>query len=204
MQVSQSFFRGPTVTVAKRLLGSYLVSRSKEGVTIGRIVETEAYLGLRDSAAHSYRGQSRRNTSMFLEAGHAYVYFIYGMYHCMNVVTRSKGIGEAVLIRALEPVEGIELMQKRRGKIPEHELCRGPGRLTMALGITPADDGCSLFKGRLTIHSPQSFGRYPRAKILCSRRIGITQAAELPLRFFLFGNEFVSGSKKQNAALISP
>lgn len=178
----------PTVEVAKSLLGSVLVHRTPEGETAGRIVETEAYL-FDDPACHGFRGKTPRNAPMFGPPGHAYIYFIYGMYHCFNVVTAPAGIGEAVLIRALEPLRGIDLMQKRRPHAKAiHQLCNGPGKLVLAMGITPHLNGMSLTKSPLTIQK----GENSRFTIVSCGRIGIKNGQELPLRFYIEGNAFVS------------
>lgn len=186
--VSVSFFEGRTEDVARRLLGAVLLHESREGIAAGRIVETEAYLH-DDPAAHSFRGKTQRNASMFLGAGHAYVYLIYGVHHCFNVVTNDAGVGEAVLVRALEPVEGIELMAQRRGTDVVRQLCSGPGKLVQALGITREHDGVSLLCPELRICEPTTRSSEP---IVSAKRIGITKAAEEELRFYLKGNPHVS------------
>ena len=188
------FYQRDTVTVARDLLGCYLVHREDAGTTIGRIVEDEAYIG-EDPAAHSFRGETERNRAMFGPAGHAYVYRIYGIHNCVNVVTRREGIGEAVLIRALEPVEGIDRMQERRGTEDRRLLCSGPGRLTEALHITMEQNGRSLIDGPLQVWSAESLPGYPKVEedeIVQTTRIGITKAADLPLRFYIRGNRYVS------------
>lgn len=184
------FYRGSAVKVAQKLLGMYLASYSPEGVTVGRIVETESYLGINDPASHSFKGPTKRNAPMFGRPGHAYVYFTYGMHYCFNVVTGQEGVGEAVLIRALEPLTGIELMKRRRGIEDSPRLCNGPAKLTQALGINLQSNGTDLTEGPIKILA----GTRKGLKIITSTRIGISRARELPLRFFLQDNRFVSGN----------
>ena len=195
MILPPAFYERDTVTVAKDLLGCLLVHRDGAGTTMGWIVEDEAYLR-DDPAAHSFRGETKRNSAMFGPAGHAYVYRIYGLHTCVNVVTGPEGAGEAVLIRALEPVAGIDLMRARRGMDDTVSLASGPGKLTQALGITMDLDGTSLSDGPLQVWSPESLpGRRPEGppgEIVQTTRIGITKAADLPLRFYLKGNRYVS------------
>jgi len=188
--VGRAFYRGSTTSVARRLLGAVLVQRSAEGRTAGRIVETEAYLA-GDPAAHSFRGPTDRNRSMFLERGHAYVYRIYGLHHCFNVVTAPAGVGEAVLVRALEPLEGFELMARRRDGRSLGELCSGPARLVRAMGIGAEHDGVDLVGGALSIHAPPARARRA-GRIVSATRVGISRAADEPLRFYIEGNPFVS------------
>jgi len=188
----RSFYERETVTVARDLLGCYLVHQDDEGTTGGRIVEDEAYVA-EDPAAHSFRGMTPRNAVMFGPPGHAYVYRIYGLYDCVNVVTGREGSGEAVLIRALEPVLGIRLMQKRRRATDLRNLCSGPGKLTQALGITRALDGASLLDGPLQVWSRESLpGPADTPAIVQTTRVGITKAAERPLRFYLGGSSYIS------------
>ncbi|NLM29090.1 MAG: DNA-3-methyladenine glycosylase [Methanomicrobiales archaeon] len=194
MILPPSFYERDTVTVAKDLLGCLLVHR-EEAATMGWIVEVEAYLR-DDPAAHSYRGETPRNQAMFGPAGHAYVYRIYGLHTCFNVVTGPEGTGEAVLVRALEPAGGIGLMQARRGTDDPFALTSGPGKLTQALNITMDLDGRSLSGGPLEIWSPESLpGRRVEGaggEIVQTTRIGITKAADLPLRFYLKGSRYIS------------
>ncbi|MDN5339898.1 MAG: DNA-3-methyladenine glycosylase [Euryarchaeota archaeon] len=195
MNLPPSFYERDTVTVAKDLLGCLLVRQDEAGTTMGWIVEVEAYLR-DDPAAHSYRGETPRNQAMFGPAGHAYVYRIYGLHTCFNVVTGPEGTGEAVLVRALEPAVGIELMQARRGTDDPFALASGPGKLTQALNITMDLDGTSLSDGPLQVWAPESLpDRRPEGwpgEIVQTTRIGITKAADLPLRFYLNGNRYIS------------
>jgi DNA-3-methyladenine glycosylase len=189
-----SFYEQDTLTVAKKLLGCFLVHREEEGITIGRIVEDEAYVE-QDRAAHSYNGMTERNRVMFGPAGHAYVFFIYGMHYCVNAVTGGEGKGEAVLIRALEPVEGVGLMQARRKTDRVFELANGPGKLTQALHITREENGLSLTDSPLQIWSSDSIRGYEQPadeEIVQTTRVGISKSAELPFRFYIRGSRFVS------------
>lgn len=160
-----------TLEAARGLLGSVLVHESPRGRTSGVIIETEAYLQ-GDPACHAYRGRTERNAAMFGPPGSAYIYFIYGMHHCFNVVTRP---GEAVLIRALDPLEGIDLMEERRRRKP---LCDGPAKLVRAMGIGPELNGHDLGHPPLYLHH-----RPNRRKVHVSTRIGISRGRELPYRF---------------------
>ncbi len=194
MILSKAFYEQDTVGVARQLLGCYLVHREGERTTLGRIVETEAYLE-KDPAAHSYRGKTRRNSVMFGPVGHAYVYLIYGLHTCINAVSGREGAGEAVLIRALEPLDGIVWMQQRRGVETVPLLCNGPGKLTEALGISLVCNGTPLFEGPVQIWGKGSLPQHAMAEmppIVQTTRIGITKAAERPLRFYLEGSRFVS------------
>lgn len=176
-----------TLTLAKQLLGCTLIHESIEGRTSGIIVETEAYLQ-NDPACHAYRKKSVRNAPMFENAGVSYVYLIYGLHHCFNIVSGAAGIGEAVLIRALEPTEGIELMQERRKTKDLRNLCSGPAKLVQAMGITPNFNFLSLNSDNLYCIHPQTTDY----QIITTTRIGITQGADLPYRFYIEGNGFVS------------
>jgi DNA-3-methyladenine glycosylase len=175
----RSFYARATVQVARGLLGKVLV----HGVTAGIIVETEAYLGGDDLAAHSARGLTARTRVIFGPPGHAYVYLIYGMYECLNLVAEPDGRPGCVLIRALEPVAGVELMQARRGATRKiGQLANGPGKLTLALGITRAHNGVDVTRGPLVVREAGGAGE---VEIAVTARIGITKSAELPLRFVM-------------------
>ena len=192
--LSAAFFQRSTVEVARALLGCHLVHETPEGRSVGRIVETEAYLAECDPASHSASGETDRNRSMFGAPGTAYVYLIYGLHHCLNVVTARQGIGEAVLLRALEPLEGLEWMAERRGTATPKELCSGPGKLVQAMGVRHSHDGADLRRGKLGLWIPESFGGPAEAppEILAGPRIGIRTAADLPLRFCLKGSRWLS------------
>lgn len=196
---ARSFFLQPTLRVARQLLGMVLVHDAPEGRTAGRIVEVEAYRGPRDRAAHTWNGRrTPRNETMWGEPGHAYVYFIYGIHHCVNVTTQPAGVPEAVLIRALEPLAGLDVMRARRGLpdgAPDWRLCRGPGALCQALGIARAQNGADLLRGplRLLHGAPM-----PARRVLRSTRIGVAYAgadALRPWRFSVAGSPAVSGPR---------
>ncbi len=185
----KNLFDSDTLTVAKNLLGYTLVHESVEGITAGIIVETEAYLQ-NDPACHAYRRKSVRNAPMFGEAGTIYVYQIYGMHFCVNISTNEKDVGEAVLIRALQPTIGIELMQERRKTDVLKNLCSGPGKLVQALGIHKQMNDWHIMDSDLKIIAP--IAQMPNDEIITTTRIGITQGVDLPYRFYLKNNKFVS------------
>ncbi len=185
----RSFYARDTVSVARELLGNILVNNSSGEVTAGRIVETEAYVQ-GDPACHASRGITPRNRVMFGPPGHAYVYFIYGMYYCFNAVSAPEGVGEAILIRALEPLAGIELMQARRGRERLSELCSGPAKLVQAMGITRGHNGADLTAGSLYICRGEA--TQEKGVVVSTTRIGIKDGTDLPFRFYLEGNPFVS------------
>ena len=199
-RLSSEFYRRASVEVARDLLGKIIVTvRHSQGsrkgpftqVTSGRIVETEAY-GENDPASHSAKGETPRNSVMFGEPGIAYVYFIYGMYEMLNFVTDPKGKAGAVLIRALEPITGIEIMSERRGLSKELELTNGPGKLCQALGVQLSDNGQALQGPALFVYDDA----YPICSIGSSGRIGISAAKEKLWRFYIRGNPYVSGPKQ--------
>jgi len=193
------FYLQPTLRVARALLGKVLVHETRDGRAAGRIVEVEAYRGPADRAAHSYGGRrSARNEVMYGPPGHAYVYFIYGMHFCMNVVTQPAGRPEAVLIRALEPIAGETLMRRRRkldDPAPAWRLCRGPGALCQALGIARAENGADLVRGRLRILDAPPI---PAPHVVRTTRIGVDYAgvdAARRWRFAVRGSRAVSGRR---------
>jgi DNA-3-methyladenine glycosylase len=200
--LKRAFYDRPPIEVARGLLGKVLV----HGSTAGIIVETEAYLGGDDLAAHTARGVTPRTRVIFGPPGHAYVYFIYGMYECLNLVCEAEGRPGCVLIRALEPVAGIELMRHRRpaARKPE-DIASGPGKLTLALGITRAHNGVDVTRGSLVVREP---AEARAVEIAVTTRIGITRCADLPLRYLIHGNRFVSANPKadlsQRAQKIPP
>jgi DNA-3-methyladenine glycosylase len=187
--VSPSFFQLQTETLARLLLGKKLIYETTEGLCSGIIVETEAYLNENDPACHASRGKTKRNAVMFGPPGRAYVYFIYGNHFCFNVVSGKEGKGEAVLIRALQPVDGIPIMKRRRATTELVSLTNGPGKLCQAMGITIDDNGRKLDQKPLYIAEHMHI---EPAEIVSTTRIGISQAKEKLLRFYLRNNHFVS------------
>ena len=186
-KLSQRFYLRETTVVARALLGCTLVHIVNGKRISGRIVETEAYLGLIDPAAHTFGDRrTQRTRSMYMHGGHAYVYFIYGMHFCINVVTRKTGVPEAVLLRAIEPTDGIENMRRRRKVKKDRDLANGPGKLCQAMGINRSCDGRSLLSEDLFIE-PRS-QKLRDSDIEISSRIGVDyagEAAQWPLRFVL-------------------
>ncbi len=183
-----------TARLARFLIGKMLVRTLAEGVAGGRIVETEAY-GIGDPAGHAYRGMTPRNRALFLERGHAYVYLAYGTSFMLNVSSETSGVGAGVLIRAIEPTHGIGIMERNRGTERVRDLARGPGRLAAALAVDRRLDGIDLCQA-----GPLWLGTDGQAssEIGQGKRIGITRAAESPLRFYARGNRFVSGPRAFN------
>lgn len=191
----REFYIRPLITVARELLGKVIV-KNENGITLaGRIVEVEAYDGETDKAAHSFKGKTKRNEVMFNEGGYFYVYFTYGVHYCSNIVTGTKGKGTAVLIRAVEPLFGIEIMIKNRfnRKLKnENEiinLTSGPGKICKAFGFTKEHSGLDLTKNIVYLINQKKLSIN---KIGISKRIGITKSVELPWRFFEIGNPFLS------------
>ncbi|MFY9115442.1 MAG: DNA-3-methyladenine glycosylase [Dethiobacteria bacterium] len=178
------FYDRDTVAVAEALLGKVLVHESPEGVTAGIITETEAYLQ-DDPASHTYRGRTERNAPMFGPPGQAYVYLIYGIHYCFNAVCREEGVGEAVLVRSLLPLEGLSLMQRRRGRNDRLSITNGPGNLCKAMGITNEHNELSLVKPPLYIVDNNI--TIPGKEIIATERVGIARGTEKKLRF-LTGN----------------
>ena len=185
----RDFYARSPVDAARDLLGKVLV----HGPTAGIIVETEAYLGEGDLAAHAASGLTGRTRVIFGPPGHAYVYFIYGMYECLNLVAEPEGRAGCVLIRALEPLAGIDVMKLRRpaARKPE-QVANGPGKLTLAMAITRAHNGADVTRGALTVREPLD---RRAVEIAVTPRIGITKCADLPLRFLICNNAFVSGPR---------
>jgi DNA-3-methyladenine glycosylase len=205
------FFNRDPRRVARASLGKLIIRKTPRGILAGRIVETEAYLGEGDAAAHSAAGRTARNSVLFGPPGHAYVYFIYGSHYCLNVSCLPDGIAGGVLFRALEPVAGIERMAKARGvdaakKIDLEniswlrKISSGPGRMSEALGVTrERDNGKSLVSVRSDLRIVDDGYRVRR--VMVTPRIGIVKSAEQPLRFFVTGNPFVSGRRSVAASI---
>ena len=190
-KLTKDFYTRGAVTVAKDLIGKLLVFKNNGKVFSGIIVETEAYTGKNDPASHSYIGKTKRNEVMFEEGGKVYIYFTYGNHYCMNVVTGKKDFGNAVLIRAIEPVLGVEIMHKNRRTDNLYNLTNGPGKLTQALGIDKSLNGEDLCGDIIFISEPES---KIKIKLARSRRIGISKNKEKLYRFYAKNNPFVSGN----------
>ncbi len=192
---ARAFYARDVGVVARELIGRVV----RVGEAAGVIVETEAYHET-EPACHAYVGLTPRTSTLFGPPGRAYVYLSYGIHTMLNAVCEPEGVGAAVLIRALEPLDGIELMRERRGRSRLEELCSGPGKLTQALGITLADNGGDLRDGPVTISARR---RGPPPLLVASRRIGITRAAELEWRFAVAGSRFVSGARGGRAGPVA-
>ena len=196
-KLPRSFYLRPTLRVARELLGKYLVRQNGDQRLVGRIVETEAYRGEKDPASHAYRGMTKRNEVMFRKGGHLYVYFTYGMHFCANVVTGRVGKGRAVLLRAIEPVAGIEAMRKRRTRSlagrSDVNLTNGPAKLCEALGIARRQNGVDLLGSEIWIAENRTV--VPRIRRGVSSRIGVTEGRKHKWRFYVMGNPFVSKGK---------
>jgi DNA-3-methyladenine glycosylase len=193
MKLVRRFYERDTLTVARELIGKKLVHETEEGIVSGRIVETEAYIGPDDKAAHSCNGRRTERTGvMYWPGGYAYVYLIYGMYCCFNIVTNVAEKPEAVLIRALEPEKGVELMMKRRNSKNLYSLCSGPGKLCIAMGISRAENKVDLCGDKLYLLDG---GLKPGEEIITTPRKNIDYAGEAkdyPWRFIIRGNKYVS------------
>lgn len=186
----REFYGQLTTVVARKVLGCTLVSTVGPTPTAGRIVEVEAYLGSGDPAAHSYSGPTPRTRIQWGPPGHAYIYLIYGMYHCLNFITEPEGTAGCVLIRALEPLEGCKCMSERRNRPKlKRDTANGPGKLAQALGIDRTQNGSDLTREPLFVLKGQPISD---AHVRVSPRIGLVQATDVPLRFFVHSNEYVS------------
>lgn len=196
MKLTRDFYQRSAVEVAKDLLGLILVHETKEGITKGKIVEVEAYMGPQDPAAHSYKNiRTGRTEIQYKEGGYAYIYLIYGMYYCMNIVTNTENIPEVVLLRALEPVEGIDLMKQRRNTDKLKNLCSGPGKLCSAMGIDKDNYGMDLCGDRLYLEYPDNMSYKESIDMVASKRINIDYAGEAKdylWRYTINNNDYVS------------
>ena len=194
-KLPRDFYLNDTLTVARNLLGKIFVRKTEEKLLAAKIVETEAYVGAVDESAHSFRGETERNSVMFREGGHLYVYFTYGMYYLANVVTASEGTGDAALLRAMEPLEGIDFFaQNRFGKteLSEKEkinLLNGPAKICLAFGIDKEKNGVDLLGDEIFIVDASPV---KENEIAIAERIGISKSKELPWRFYLANSKFIS------------
>jgi DNA-3-methyladenine glycosylase len=194
--LKRSFYNRPTLDVARDLIGKVLVHETRAGIASGVIVEAEAYIGESDPACHAAPGPTRRNEPLYGPPGIAYVYLNYGIHYLVNAVTEAEGWPAAVLIRALEPQDGVALMRKRRGKTAEtnvYDLCRGPGNLTKALGITLSQNRLDLTGSALRIEDQ----RLPKRQVAWSRRIGINVGIEQEWRVVALGSRALSGKRSR-------
>jgi DNA-3-methyladenine glycosylase len=190
--LAHSFYDRPTELVARELLGTVLECTTPEGITRGRIVETEAYLGPHDPACHAVAGLTDRTRDLHGPPGRSYVYFIYGMYWCFNAVTRERGFGSAVLVRAVHPTDGLALMHARRDRIRrDRDLTNGPGKLCLAMGIVGAMSGGSLRQPPLRILAGDPVAD---DDVMVTPRIGITRAADWPLRYLVRDDPYLSAT----------
>jgi len=191
VKLPRAFYQQPTEEVAKQLLGKFLIHRHADATLVGRIVETEAYLGPHDLACHAAKGRTKRTDVMFGAAGHAYVYFIYGFYNMLNLVTEAKDYPAAVLIRAVEPVRGIERMKQNRRSDSLDNLASGPGKLCQAFAIDRSLNGADVCGKILYLEDRGE----PTPKFAATPRIGVDYAGKWkskPLRFVVRGSKFVS------------
>jgi DNA-3-methyladenine glycosylase len=191
-RLQRTFFARDPVLLARDLLGRTLFYRTSEGLLAGRIVETEAYTGKADPASHAFRGRTARNAVMFGAAGHAYVYFSYGMHYCLNVTADAPGTAGAVLLRALEPLAGMEIMRARGDHGSPLRLLSGPGKIGRAFGLTLDDNGRDFTRGPLGLAAGSPV---PDREVAASRRIGISRAVHLRYRFAVLGSRSVSGRR---------
>jgi len=187
-KLKRASYNRPTLKVARDLLGKYLVVESGRRILSGRIVETEAYIGSDDPACHASRGRTPRNEVMFGPPGYAYIYFTYGMYHCLNLVTEKDGFPAAVLIRAIEPAQGTESMMKRRQTRDIKNLTSGPGKLCQALGLDRSLNGADLCSGRIWVEDRGENVEKTRS----ASRIGVATGKNKKWRFYIWNSEFVS------------
>jgi len=192
--LKDNFYKRDTIKVAKELLGKVLIRKTgKNEYLSGRIVEVEAYMGDHDPACHAYQKVTGRSSTLYEDGGTIYVYFIYGNYYCFNIVTETKGIGSAVLIRAIEPLEGIEIMKELRPKVRNsHDLTNGPSKFCLAFDIDKSFNGKKLSEDGIFISNPLKKEKFD---IKTSKRIGINVGKDFPYRFFIKNNPFVTKHK---------
>lgn len=198
VRLGRAFFDRPTDQVARELLGKVLVRKTGEATLSGVIVETEAYVGPHDLACHASKGRTPRTNTMFLDAGHWYVYLVYGMYHCLNIVTEGEGYPAAVLIRAISPLDGVDTMRKNSGKGGVHDLVNGPGKLCLAMHINKEQNATDSTDLRAAMYIEDRGIVVSSRMIGCSPRIGVDYAGDWknkPLRFFIKNNPCVSRKK---------
>ena len=189
MKLERKFYLRDGLTVARELIGKKIITNLPEGLTSGIIIETEAYMGTVDAASHAYRGKTERTKIFYGAGGFVYVYLIYGMYLCTNVIANVENVPEAVLIRALQPADGVELMKSRRNKNNLRDLCSGPGKLSQSLGITKNFYGADLCGEEIFIETAENL------KVEATKRINIDYAGEAANYFWRFvaaGNKFLS------------
>ncbi|HLZ55389.1 MAG TPA: DNA-3-methyladenine glycosylase [Ktedonosporobacter sp.] len=198
-KLPQAFYEQPTLAVAHALLGKTLLHATPEGVSGGVIVETEGYISAIDPAAHGHHRPTPRTRVMFGPPGYAYIYFSYGIHTMLNISTEPEGVGGAVLIRALQPTIGLDLIRQRRGQsMPLHHLARGPGLVCAALGIALTENGTALTGETLWLEDTPDLS--PETIIATSPRIGISQAVDLPWRWYIAGCPSVSGHRKESGS----
>ncbi len=190
-KLPRSFYNRPTLQVARDLLGGQIYFQSGPGKLSARIVEVEAYIGRDDPACHAAPGLTRRNRVMFGKPGFSYVYFVYGMYHCFNIVTEDEGFPAAVLLRAAEPLEGREVMRRNSPKGGRDKILSGPGKFCRAFGLTTRHSGIDLTGGTLYLRECSD----PPGRIVTTRRVGIRKGIDFPYRFYLAESGAVSGTK---------
>lgn len=194
-RLPQAFFERPVTEVAQNLLGQYFCRQTEHGLIVAKIIETEAYHQEKDPACHAYRGKTKRNAVMFTEAGNLYVYFTYGMHYCMNIVCEKPGIAAAVLLRAMEPISGIEIIRKLRDPtVKPRDYMRGPARLCQALAITLEHNGISLVEKNSPVYVIRG-EKISKDKIAKTPRIGISQGKELLWRYYIKDHPLVSRPK---------
>ncbi len=194
-KLKRNFYTHDTILIAKDLLGKIFVKNDSKNLLAGKIVEVEAYHGKDDQAAHTFIGKTERNKIMFEEGGFFYVYFTYGAHFCCNVVTEKKGIGSAVLIRAIEPIQGLEIMAKNRfgkkliNEKEKHNLTNGPGKICQAFGINKKHYGIDLTGNKIYLLNNR---KIPEDKIITAKRVGIKKSVDLMWRFYIKDNPYVS------------